>query len=134
MKCIGCATCIAVCPQAAIDVPWEQGAPTIAQKMVEYAQAALFKKKGKCAFLNFIIKVTKECDCLAKDDPREVEDIGIAASLDPVALDKACVDLVNQKAGRDLFKELHLSRDWMVQLQHAQKIGLGTLDYELIKV
>lgn len=132
--CIGCATCIAVCPQAAIDVPWEHGASTIAQKMAEYAQAALAKRKGKCAFLNFIIKVTKECDCLAKDDPREVDDVGIAASVDPVALDKACVDLVNQKAGKDLFKELHLSRSWMTQLIHAQKIGLGTLDYELIKV
>jgi uncharacterized Fe-S center protein len=134
VSCIGCAGCIAVCPESAIDVAWKQGAASISQKMAEYAKAALMNKKGKGAYINFAIKITKECDCLAKDDPRVVDDIGLFASVDPVAVDKACVDAVNRKAGKELFMELHPERDWRQQLLHAEKIGLGTLDYELIKV
>ncbi len=133
-QCIGCATCINACGNSSIDVPWEQGAIEISQKMAEYAKAALMNKKGKCVFFNFAIKITKDCDCIAADDPPECPDVGIFASFDPVAIDKACVDLVNKLTGRDLFRELHPKRDWSRQLLHAEKIGIGTLDYELIKV
>ena len=132
--CIGCATCIGVCPSGAIDVTWEQGASLISQKMVEYTKAALLNKSQNQAFINFALKITKECDCRAKDDPRVCPDLGIFASLDPVAIDKACVDMVNEKSGKDLFRELHPHRDWNLQLSYAQKIKLGTLDYELIRV
>lgn len=134
VKCIGCATCIAVCPVLAIDVPWGVGAETIQEKMIEYTYAVLKNKKGKSAFLNFVIKITKECDCLAKDDPRVAPDIGILASLDPVAIDQASFDLVNQACGRDIFKELHPQRDGTEQLKYAQELGLGNLDYELIEL
>ncbi|MEW6008813.1 MAG: DUF362 domain-containing protein [Candidatus Omnitrophota bacterium] len=133
-KCIGCARCINACGNSSIDIPWEQGAKEISQKMAEYAKAALMNKKSKCVFFNFAIKITKECDCIACGDPAECPDLGIFVSSDPVAIDKACVDLVNKKVGRDLFRELHPKRDWSVQLLHAEKIGIGTLDYELIKV
>jgi hypothetical protein len=89
LKCIGCATCIAVCPYSAIDVPWESGGESIQEKMIEYALAVMKNKKGKAAFINFAIKITKECDCLAKDDPRVAPDIGILASTDPVSVDKS---------------------------------------------
>jgi uncharacterized Fe-S center protein len=132
--CIGCATCIGVCEKKAIDVNWQQGAHIIQQKMAEYAQAALMNKKKNSAFINFAIKITKECDCLAKDDPRVCEDVGIFTSFDPVAIDKACLDLINKYSKSDLFRVLHPDRDYSIQLIHAEKIGLGTLDYELIKV
>lgn len=133
-KCIGCATCIAVCPYAAIDVRWESGGNTISQKMIEYTSAVMKGKEGRLAFFNFAIKITKECDCLAKDDPRIAPDIGILASQDPVSIDKASFDLVNKACGKDIFKELHPQRDGMQQLCYAQKLGLGNLEYELIKV
>lgn len=133
-KCIGCATCIAVCPVSAIDVSWGSGAATIQEKMIEYASAILKNKKGRCGFINFAIKITKDCDCLAKDDPRIVADIGILASLDPVAIDQASLDLVNQASGKDLFQELHPQRDGTKQLKYAHKLGLGNLDYELIEL
>lgn len=133
-KCIGCATCIAVCPYLAIDVPWGSGAETIQEKMIEYALAVLKNKKSKTGFLNFAIKITKECDCLAKDDPRVAPDIGILASVDPVSIDQASFDLVNQACGRDIFKELHPQRDGAKQLKYAHKLGLGNLDYELIEL
>jgi uncharacterized Fe-S center protein len=75
-----------------------------------------------------------------------VADIGILASTDPVALDKACVDLVNSRPaqigsvieglppGQDKFKAVHPDIEWEYQLIHAQKIGLGTMEYQLIEV
>ncbi|MFH1458090.1 MAG: DUF362 domain-containing protein [Candidatus Omnitrophota bacterium] len=106
-KCIGCATCISVCPFSAIDVQWESGGSTMPEKMIEYALAVMQGKKERHAFLNFCLKITKECDCLAKDDPRVSPDIGILASCDPVSIDKASFDLVKKACGRDIFKELH---------------------------
>lgn len=131
-KCIGCATCIAVCPVKTIDVHWEAGADDIQEKMTEYAKAALSGKEKKQAYLNFAIKITKECDCLAKDDPRVCDDIGIFASTNPVAIDKACADKVLSVAKKDIFTELHPKRDWHKQLAYAAEIGLGNLDYELV--
>jgi len=130
--CIGCATCIAVCPFAAIDVQWDSGANTMPEKMIEYAFAVMKGKKGKAAFFNFAIKITKECDCLAKDDPRVAPDIGILASLDPVSIDQASLDLVTKACGRDIFKELHPKRDSARQVRYAHELGLGNLDYDLI--
>lgn len=133
-KCIGCASCIAACAQNAIDVQWGAGGSDIQEKMVEFARAVLRDKKRACVFLNFIIKVTAECDCLAKDDPRIVPDIGIALSVDPVSLDTASRELVVQAAGKDVFRELHPAYDGKRQLEYAQKIGLGNMDYELVEV
>lgn len=131
--CLGCASCIAACPNGAIEVRWESGAETIQFKMIEYAAAALQGKKDN-VFINFANKITKECDCLSKDDPRIVRDIGIFASLDPVSVDKATVDLINKAAGRDIFKEVQPKRDWNKQLDYARKMGMGQLEYELCAV
>jgi uncharacterized Fe-S center protein len=133
-KCIGCASCIAACNQGAIEVDWEAGGSNVQEKMAEYAKAVLKDRKDAAAFINFAIRITKECDCLAKDDPRIVSDIGILASTDPVAVDKASLDLVIDACGRDIFKEAHPRRDGMKQLRHASGIGLGSLDYELVRL
>jgi hypothetical protein len=134
-KCIGCATCIAVCAQGAIDVAWESGGSNIQEKMAEYASAILSKKKkNRCAFINFATKITKECDCLAKDDPRILPDIGIFASNDPVGVDKACYDACINERGKSIFKVVHPDRDGLKQLIHAHHLGLGELDYELVEL
>jgi len=134
VKCIGCATCIAACVSGAIEVNWESGGSNIQEKMIEYASAVLLKKKGKLAFINFAVKITKECDCLARDDPRIAPDIGIFASTDPVSVDKACYDAAAKAAGKDIFKEVHPRRDGSRQLKCASQLGLGSLDYELIEL
>ncbi|MGB2599321.1 MAG: DUF362 domain-containing protein [Candidatus Omnitrophota bacterium] len=131
-KCIGCADCIAVCPTGAMSVHWEEGGDTIQEKMVEYAKAVLDNVKS--IHINFAIKITKECDCLAKDDPKIVPDIGIFASTDPVSIEKACLDLTTKAAGKDIFREVHPGRDGMKQLLHASEIGLGDLGYELVEM
>ncbi len=133
-KCIGCSSCIAACKYNAIDVDWEATGDKVSEKMVEYTSAVLKDKKHKSAFINFAVKITKECDCLAKDDPRVCPDIGIFASNDPVSVDKACLDSVIGSCGKDIFKILHPRRDGLKQLRHAQELGLGDLEYELVKL
>lgn len=133
-KCIGCASCIAACTYNAIDLDWEAGGSNIQQKMVEYAKAVLGGRLDRVAFVNFLIKITKECDCLAKDDPRIAPDIGILASDDPVSIDKASLDLVIKACRKDIFKEVHPKRNGLKQLLHASEIGLGNLKYELIEL
>jgi hypothetical protein len=133
-KCIGCASCIAACKYNAIEVNWESGGSNIQEKMVEYTKAVLLGKEKKVAFINFAIKITKECDCLAKDDPKISPDVGILAAYDPVSIDKASYDLVIEACGKDIFKQEHPNRDGLKQLRYANQIGLGSLEYELVVI
>jgi len=132
-KCIGCANCVGVCPTGTIFVDLKAG-DKMQMKMAEYAYAVLNEKKGKLAFLNFALKINKECDCWGGENPRIASDAGIFASEDPVALDKATMDLVNCKCGKDVFKSAHPEQDGTIQLEYAQKLGLGNMAYELIEI
>lgn len=133
-NCIGCGECIVVCRQKAIEVNWNESTRNLQEKMAEYAYGVLKAVEGHVGFMNFLIKVTKDCDCLAKDDPPIVSDIGILASKDPVAIDKASCDLVNLAGGRDKFREGYPDIDWQVQLEYAAQIGMGSLEYDLVEV
>jgi len=109
------------------------GSPTLVQeKMVEYAYGAV--KDKKVGYINFIIDVSPNCDCYAHNDPPIVPDIGVMASTDPVAIDQASVDLVNKAAGRDIFRKLYPKVDWNVQLEYAEKVGLGSRKYTLLTI
>lgn len=143
-KCIGCGQCIAMCLYSAAEANLNEKADILNEKISEYAYAVL---KGKPNFhINFIIDVSPNCDCWPYNDAPIVPDIGIAASFDPVALDKACLDLVNRAEGiretalnhscnsNDKFEAMYPSTDAMQGLIHAQNIGLGKLDYELINI
>lgn len=132
-RCIGCASCIAACPNYALFIDWEAG-DKVQEKMVEYSLAVLKDKKGKAAFFNFATRINRECDCWGEDNERIAPDIGIFASLDPVAIDKASFDTVNKACGRDIFKGAHPKQDGMKQLRYAERLGLGSLDYELEKL
>ena len=97
---------------------------------------------------HFRMDVSPDCDCTDSNDLSLVPNIGIAASFDPVALDRLCVDLVNKaplikgsvlddmgyKEGMDKFGHLHSGTNWKKWLEYAEKIGLGTQEYELIEV
>jgi uncharacterized Fe-S center protein len=134
-KCIGCASCVAACPSMAIFIDFEAG-NAVQEKMAEYALAVLGdkNKKGKACYLNFALRISQECDCWSGKNPRIASDVGILASLDPVAIDKASFDLVNQASGKDIFKQAHPKEDGMVQLRHAQAIGLGSMEYDLLRI
>ena len=132
-KCIGCASCLAVCPTMAMFIDFNAGGQ-VQNKMVEYCLAVLKDKQKKSGFLSFAIKINKECDCWGMENPRIAPDVGILASNDPVSIDQASFDLVNQACGKDIFKDAHPDQDGFRQLRYAQSIGLGSLDYELIKL
>lgn len=120
--------------------------PTLVQERIaEYAAAALYEKQDKFLAINLIMDVTPDCDCLGWSDNAIVPDIGIAASLDPVALDTASLDLVNQcdssgdrsinserTAYGDKFSNFHSGIDATAQLEHGERIGLGERAYILI--
>ncbi len=131
--CIGCASCVAVCENYALFVDFLAG-DEIQKKMVEYAYAILREKKDKACFLNFAVRINKECDCWSYGNERIAPDVGIFASTDPVAIDKASLDLVNNCCGKDIFEESHPGKNQTVQLEYAAGLGLGNLDYELIRV
>ena len=132
-KCIGCASCIAACPTMAMFIDFGGGAK-VSEKMAEYTLAVLKNKKNKAGFINFAVRINRECDCWSMENPRIAPDVGIFASLDPVSVDKASFDMVNQACGKDVFKETHPDSDALKQLKYAQSLGLGSLDYELVTI
>lgn len=132
-RCIGCGECLVVCKVGAVKMRWGEDSARLQEKMAEYAWSVWSRFKGKIGFLNFLVKITKDCDCMAKNQPEIVEDIGILSSTDPVALDKASVDLVFKRAGQDVLR-LGYDIDWAIHLRHGAKIGLGSLEYELIEI
>ncbi len=132
--CLGCGECAVVCPTEAIEIRWSETLEKLQEKMVEYAKGVIDALRSNIGYINFLTRITKDCDCLAKDDPSIVSDIGILVSRDPVAIDMASVDLVKSSSGRDPFREGYPEADWSVQLKYADKMGLGSLSYELIEV
>ena len=132
-KCIGCAGCVGACPTWAMFVFSESG-ENVQRKMAEYCLAVLREKKGRACFVNFAVKINKECDCWPMENPRIGPDVGILVSQDPVSVDKACFDVVARACARDIFKAAHPDQNSFVQLSYAQSIGLGQLDYDLIEV
>lgn len=132
-KCIGCGECLVVCAFGAVKMQWDQDVIRFQEKMAEYACSVGKIFEGKLACHNFLLNVTKNCDCMAKEEPAVVTDVGIVASADPVAVDRASVDLINRFHGKDLFRGIW-DVDWSVQLKHAQEMGLGSMSYKLIEL
>ncbi len=129
-KCVGCGECLVVCKPGAIKWRWDEDSPRIQEKLAEYAMTVQSRFKGKVGFVNVLIRVTKDCDCMARSQSPVVADIGIVASADPVAADKASADLIIARAGEDVFRKGY-DLDWAVQFRHGEKIGLGSTDYAL---
>lgn len=146
-RCAGCSRCITVCPTKAVAIQWNEAAELVMRKMAEYATGAVSNKQDKTVYLNFITQVSPACDCYGHCDAPIVNDIGICASSDPVALDQACADLINNAQGNpnsaltsghepggDKFRGVWPEIPWQVQLEHAEKLGLGSRSYELVKL
>ena len=104
------------------------------ESMAEAAKAVADANKGKMLYINVMNHLSVDCDCNGRPAKPTMADIGILASLDPVALDQACVDLVYAaKDGKDLIERIE-SRNGLLTLAHAEKIGLGSKAYELKKL
>ncbi|MBE5802325.1 MAG: DUF362 domain-containing protein [Clostridiales bacterium] len=143
--CVGCGRCVGACRhQGAITGP-DSSCEMLGCKISEYAMAVL---KDKPHFhVSLVMDVSPFCDCHSENDAPIIPDVGIFASFDPVALDMACADACNKmhrlegtyltdqghNTG-DIFNDTHPVTNWRAGIEHAQKLGLGTMDYELIEV
>jgi len=130
-KCIGCGECLAVCQFDAVKIAWDEDAINLQKKVAEYCLAILKDKKQKAVFFNFLTHITIHCDCMDKPYEPDITDIGIMVSKDPVAVEKATIDIINERTGEDYFKRIWPEIDYSVQLKHAYEIGLGNLEYDL---
>jgi len=149
-RCVGCGRCLAVCPKDAIAADFSDSIKVLNYKIAEYSLAVC--KDRPCFHISLICDVSPNCDCHSENDIPIIPDVGMLASFDPVALDKACADLCNQMppieksilddnlkasenhCGSDHFHMTHPDTEWESCISHSVKIGLGTDQYELISI
>lgn len=106
------------------------------EAMADAASTVHNKFQGNIAYINVMKNMSVDCDCCAVAEDPCMKDIGVLASLDPIAIDKACIDLVYNSSdpGRDHLVERIDSRHGTHILKAADKLGFGTTDYELINI
>lgn len=140
-KCIGCFQCMTVCPKEAIGLDWATEMEPFVERLTEYAYGVVKGRTRRICYINFVLNVTPDCDCVPWSDMPMVPDIGILASTDPVALDQACFDLVAKAplldggpAKADKFTARWPHTCGQVQLSYGEALGLGSRQYELKKI
>ena len=144
-KCVGCGRCIGACPFNAINPMNWHSSELLNEKIAEYTYAVV--KDRPCFHISLVMDVSPNCDCHSENDAPIVGDIGMFASFDLVALDQACADAVNNApinpnsdlgnvphTHNDHFVDIHPNTNWKAAIKHAEKLGMGTHVYELIKV
>ena len=148
--CVGCGRCVGACNFDAIDFEDPNSNQMLNYRIAEYAKAVV---DGRPQFhISMVMDISPNCDCHEENDAPILPDVGMFASFDPLALDQACVDacmkcepLPNSQLGEHLrdphFEDHHdhftnstPESEWQSCLSHAEKIGLGTRAYELIKL
>lgn len=148
--CKGCGRCIGACAFDAIENQNWDANEILGRKMAEYSQAVC---DGRPTFhISLVRDISPNCDCHGENDAPILPDVGIFASFDPVALDQACVDaclhatpMPNSQLSDNLadphwhhhhdnFLDSNPNVRWKETLEHAEKIGLGTREYELIQM
>ena len=147
--CVGCGRCLGACNFDAINFENFHAPLLLNRKMAEYAKAVV---SGRPQFhISLVVDVSPNCDCHCENDVPILPNIGMFVSIDPLALDQACVDAclaAKPMPGSQLYEHMHAEgfcdhhdhfknstpeSEWQSCLEHAQKIGLGTREYELIK-
>lgn len=145
-RCVGCGRCIGVCHQDAVEPASDESNDILNKKIAEYTKAVI---QGRpCFYINLVIDVSPYCDCHGENDAAIVPDVGFFASFDPVALDMACADAVNRQpviansvlgdhqhiTEGDHFHKVSPETNWMVALEHGEKLGIGSRSYRLVTV
>lgn len=149
-NCIGCGRCLGACNFDAIHFRNADAIEMLGRRIAEYSKAVV---DGRPNFhISLVVDVSPNCDCHQENDAPILPDLGMFASFDPVALDQACADacmaaapIRNSQLGdnmhsegfhdyHDHFKNSNPASDWRSCLEHAEKIGVGSRDYELITI
>ncbi len=130
--CIGCGECLAVCRFDAVNYNWSETHTNLQRKVVEHAMGVAESKKGKILYINFLNRITKDCDCMGQFE-KILPDIGVLISFDPVAVDAASLDLVEKHSGRK-FSQMAYDVPYREQIDYSGELGFGNPDYELIEL
>ena len=140
-KCMNCNDCLYLCPEGVFSLP-----PRAQEKFQVYlahaAAGVLSRFPSKVAFINFVQDVAPMCDCAVPSGLPVVPDIGILASVDVVAVDKACLDLIAQSKPLGKFAEVSSAdvlgeingTESLIQIRTAQELGLGNMEYQLNEI
>ncbi len=149
-KCVGCGRCLGACNFDAISFTSNSAIGELNAKMAEYSKAVVDSRPN--FHISLVVDVSPNCDCHGENDMPILPNIGMFCSFDPVALDQACADAClkanpmpgsqlarhladpNFKKMEDNFRNSTPESEWKSQLEHAEKIGLGTREYDLIVV
>ena len=145
-RCVGCGRCIGICNRDAVRPASDESCDILNRKIAEYSKAVVDGRP--CFHICLVIDVSPYCDCHAENDAAIVPDVGFFASFDPVALDVACADAVNRQPvignsvlgdhqhihEGDHFHKVSPNTNWMSCVEHAEKLGIGTREYELVEV
>ncbi len=149
-NCVGCGRCLGACNFDAIEFANFAANELLNRRMAEYTKAVLDGRP--CFHISLVVDVSPNCDCHGENDVPILPNLGMFASFDPLALDQACVDaclkaqpmpgsqLYDNMANPDFldqhdhFTNSTPQSEWRTCLDHAEKIGLGTRDYELIVI
>ncbi len=112
---------------------WTSDHDSFLESMADASKSVMDYFGGKIAFVNIMKNMSVDCDCCAVAEDPAMGDVGILASLDPVALDQACLDLVyaSKDPGRDHLLERIESRNGVHTVEAAAKIGVGSREYRL---
>ncbi len=130
--CIGCAECLTVCRFDAIGYNWSATYEQLQRKIVEHAWGVALAKKDKALYINFLTRISKDCDCMGGYN-KIVPDIGVLVAADPVALDAASLELVERRAGKPL-TALAYDIPHRVQIDYARELGFGCPEFALEEV
>ncbi len=106
------------------------------ESMADAASSVVKLFEGNIVYINMMVNLSVDCDCCSTAEDPCMKDIGILASLDPIAIDQACIDLVKKSndPGKEHFLERVNSRNGIHTIEAAEKLGFGTREYELINV
>lgn len=149
-SCVGCGRCLGACNQDAIRFGDAGACKDLNMKMAEYTKAVI---NGRPNFnINIICDVSPNCDCHPENDAPIIPDVGMLCSFDPVAIDKASIDMClkmkpfentqltdrKNKSGskdkKDHFCNSNPGTEWKTCIDHAEKIGLGSKKYEIVEM
>lgn len=149
-NCVGCGRCLGACNFDAIEFADFAAVEMLNRRMAEYTKAVVDGRP--CFHISLVVDVSPNCDCHNENDAPILPNLGMFASFDPLALDQACVEACLQAAplpGSQLFDNManpefidhhdHFTNsrpesEWRTCLEHAEKIGVGTREYELVVV
>jgi uncharacterized protein len=130
--CIGCGQCLTVCRFDAVAHNWKAANEDLQKKIVEHAWGVFNSKKDKLICINFLINISKDCDCMTNYSKMS-PDIGILISKNPVAIDAASIDLIEKANGKSI-SELSYDIPYKVQIDYAEEIGFADSAYKLVIV